>query len=60
MKKIKVTIIKDHPLKSGERMGQYIWNAMAYSGYWQSPEANPLFFISDEDFMRILLKYEKS
>jgi len=32
------------------RKGQLIWNAMAHHGYWEAPEANPLFFISDADF----------
>lgn len=41
-----------------ERFGQYLWNAMATSGQWESPEANALFFISNEDLIKILEKYE--
>jgi hypothetical protein len=43
-----------------ERTGQTIWNAMAYSGFWESPEANPLFFISDEDLEKVIKKYKKN
>jgi len=36
------------------RIGQTIWNAMAKGGKWEAPEANPLFYISDEDFISLL------
>lgn len=49
--------IKGKDPYKGERIGQWVWNAMAYSGYWESPEANILFFISDEDFIKALNKY---
>jgi len=55
MKKLKFVLGEKRA--DGERIGQAIWNAMAYSGYWESPEANPLFFISDEDFIKVLNKY---
>lgn len=41
-------------ITTDERIAQFIWNKMAESGYWDSPEANVLFFISDEDFMNAL------
>ena len=41
----------------GERFGQRIWNALAHSGYWESPDGNPLFFISDKKLIDILNRY---
>lgn len=45
--------------KGGQRFGQIIWNAMAEGGYWESPEANDLFFIENEEFKKILKKERK-
>ena len=42
-----------------ERIGQYIWNAMAQADRWESPDGNPLFFISDEDLLEIIENYNK-
>ena len=38
------------------RLGQLIWNSMAGVGKWNAPEANPLFFIEDEDLEKMLKK----
>jgi hypothetical protein len=46
-----------HCSKTGERAGQLIWNAMNAEGYWESPEANALFFISDKDLWETIIKY---
>ena len=51
--------LKDKQKMHGERIGQFVWNALAYSGYWKAPEANNLFFISDEELVYILNKYVK-
>lgn len=36
------------------RIGQHIWNQMNHWGKWESPEANQLFFIDDESFIKII------
>jgi hypothetical protein len=37
------------------RLGQEIWNRMnMYDDNWVSPEANTLFFISDDDLDQLL------
>jgi hypothetical protein len=38
----------------GLRFGQDLWNKMAEKGYWDSPEANSLFFISDNELAEIM------
>ena len=50
----------DENFYKGERIGQFIWNAMAHAGLWDSPEANPLFFIDDKDFLKVLNNYANS
>ena len=36
------------------RFGQDLWNKMAKAGYWNSPEANALFYIEDKDLADLL------
>jgi len=57
--KMEFTLEKNEKVYKGERIGQFIWNFMAEAGYWESPEANPLFFIDDEDFTQAMNKYIK-
>jgi hypothetical protein len=40
-----------------ERIGQTIWNAMNQAEKWETPEANALFFIDDDELLDILKKY---
>ena len=42
--------------KHNWRLGQFIWNAVNAAGGWESPEANTLFFMQDEDLELILTK----
>ena len=47
-------IIKNYRKNNNDlRFGQDLWNKMAEAGYWDSPEANRLFFISDEDLAKL-------
>jgi len=47
-------IIKEYKKNNKDlRFGQDLWNKMAEAGYWNSPEANALFFISDEDLAKL-------
>lgn len=43
----------------GLRFGQWLWNAMAEAGKWESPEANRLFFIEDDELVKLLKKHNK-
>lgn len=55
-KKLKHQIVNYRANHDGLRFGQDLWNKMNAAGYWESPEANALFFISDEDLAKL---YEK-
>ncbi len=37
-----------------QRIGQFIWNALAKAGKWKAPEANALFYLSDDDLEQAL------
>jgi len=37
-----------------QRIGQFIWNALGHAGMWKAPEANALFFITDEKLEQCL------
>jgi len=41
------------------RFGQFLWNALAEEGLWNSPEANVLFFIQDDELAKILGRFDK-
>jgi hypothetical protein len=46
-----------------QRIGQFIWNALAKARKWKAPEANALFFISDDDLeadLRDFLRTQKA
>jgi len=50
-------IIKDFRKNNNDlRFGQWLWNQMNKGGAWESPEANALFFIENEDLIKILKK----
>lgn len=50
VEKIKIML----QLPPGYRLGQHIWNEMKTAGKWEAPEANSLFYISDEDLNKII------
>src|ERR1700748_2655526 len=52
--------VKKYREKTGERQGQLIWNAMASAGLIEAPESNQLFYISDNDFKRVISEYINS
>jgi len=43
-----------------QRVGQFIWNAIAKAGKWKAPEANALFYVSDDDLEHYLREFLQS
>ena len=43
----------------GQRMGQWLWNLMNWGGHWESPEANALFFIEDDELADLIKRAYK-
>jgi len=52
-KKLRYYVMNYRQNHNGLRFGQDLWNKMNAAGYWESPEANALFFISDEDLAKL-------
>ena len=40
-----------------QRVGQFIWNALAKAGKWKAPEANALFYLEDDDLEHLLREF---
>lgn len=53
-KEIKKAILNWRKNHQDLRFGQWLWNKFAEKGLWQAPQANALFYIEDEDLVKLL------